>query len=66
MQVYACTISLYCYICAYVHVHFILYSDEPQEQINYALLTSEIYTFCDVPSPGFCEQVRTTYVYMLV
>ena len=34
-----------------------LYSDDFNRQIEYAILTRDIYALCDVPSAGFCSGV---------
>ena len=34
-----------------------IYSDEVEDQIEYAILAKEIYTLCGVQDPGFCTGV---------
>ena len=49
-------------MCIYVaigNILLILYSDEIDEQIEYAIITREIYGLCGISSGGFCTGVST-------
>ena len=45
-----------------MHVYWdnlLTYSDEVDDQIEYAIITREMYRLCGVPSGGFCNGVGT-------
>ena len=44
------------YICRR-NILLILYSDEIDEQIEYVIITREIYRLCGISSGGFCTGV---------
>ena len=37
----------------------LIYSDEVDDQIEYVIITREMYRLCGVPSGGFCNGVGT-------
>ena len=41
-----------------VNYLLILCSNEVDEQIEYAIITREIYSVCGISSPGFCTVVH--------
>ena len=37
-----------------------------EEQIEYAIITREIYSICGIDSPGFCEGVQHVVILTVV
>ena len=47
-------------------MHINLYSEVPRDQIDYAILTRDIYTFCGIESDGFCTGVRMLNLQIII